>query len=123
MEGYLVDVWGEAHFVKDFLEVQVVATDVETQFVQDHLQLVLELSAVCPIREVALEDWMNKYLVPRDTVFFMHLQTPSQEILGLGRKVLSLDIERLLLDIPDQLDFIIGSPGSFSVKQLEEDEP
>lgn len=49
MEGYLVDVGGEAHLVKDLLQIQVVSADVEPKLVQDHLQLILKFSSICSV--------------------------------------------------------------------------
>lgn len=44
---------------------------------------------------------MDEYLVPGYSVLLVHLQASPQEVLGLWREVFSLDVERLLLDIPD----------------------
>ena len=65
---------------------------------------------------------MCKDLVPRDAVFLFLLQTPSQEIKSLRRKIFPLDVQRLFLDVADQHHLCIGSPWGVAVEQFVENE-
>ena len=65
---YLTD---KAHFGQDLLEIKVVATNIEPQFVKDHLELVFELAIAVMCEEIALENGVSEDLVPGDTICFL----------------------------------------------------
>ncbi len=122
LETDLVDLLGEPHRIQDHLQVQVVLVYVEPQLVQDHLQLVLELTVVRPRQELPPENRVREDLVPTYPVLLVQLQAPPQEVHRLRREVLPLNVQRDLLDVADQLQLRVGSPGSVPVQELVEDE-
>ena len=116
---YLTD---KAHFGQDLLEIKVVATNIEPQFVKDHLELVFELAIAVMCEEIALENGVSEDLVPGDTICFLDFQTLLQKIDSLIGKVFAFDAERLFFNISNQLDLAVGSPRSLSVQEFIEDE-
>ena len=91
MEGYLVNLRSESHFIEYFLKVKIVPTDVEPQFVQDHFQFILELPAVRSCDEKTSENWMGEDLIPGNTILLVDLKASFQEILSLRRNIFSFD--------------------------------
>jgi len=59
----------ETHTLQHSTQVQVIGIDLETQLRHDHLQFILKLFVcLCILMEVAIEDGMQKDLVPGKTI-------------------------------------------------------
>ena len=99
MEGNLVNLRSETHFIEDLLKVEVVSADVKPQFVQNHFQLILKLPAVCSRDEETLKNWMSEDLVPGNTIFLIDLKTSFQEILCFRRNILPFDDQRHFFNV------------------------
>jgi hypothetical protein len=117
-----VDLVGETHLIEYLLEVEVVAADVESQFVEDHLELVFELLGAVHAGEMPMKDGVCEDFVPRDAVDLFNLKTLLQEIYGFGGEIFAFDEEGLFFDVSDELYFSVGRPGGLAVEEFVEDE-
>ncbi len=95
----------------------------ESEFGHYHFELVFELLVLlCVFLEISLEYRVRKHLIPTHPLLLRNLQTARNEVLGLRLEVF-VDLQRLGLDVLDQLEFSMCSPRCFVVYHLIEDEP
>lgn len=112
-----------AHALQQFVEVDILGVDLETQFGHDHLQFILELCILQGILfEITFEDGMQEDVVPANSMVLVNLQALVDEILSIRTEHL-IDFDRFGLDILDKFEFSLCGPWCFIMKELVEDEP
>jgi hypothetical protein len=72
--------------------------------------------------KAALEDRMQKYLIPTHPFLLAYLQTLRKKIFGVGFKVL-INFQRFGLDVLHQFELGVRGPWSVMVYHFVEDEP
>lgn len=69
---------------------------------------------LCIMVELSFEDWMQKYVVPRQPLILLALQSLGDEVLRLFLKGWVYH-QRLLLNVFDEFVFGICTPRGFAV--------
>lgn len=115
MSIYVVLATGKPDLVHQSAHIQIPRSDLYSNPIHYHLQLVLVYNVVIALIETSIKNGMVEYLVPRYTVSLFKSQATLQEITRISRKILTIECQCLCLYVFEQLGLSGCSPWCAAV--------